>query len=104
MKMIITPEEVKNLTGKFIIQISASDPNPDITKDWNFWMEKRISFVCGLKWMGFFYEHKSFETEADFVSFFNDYYPDKKGDRFHRLLTYKELEFVCQKMKERQFE
>lgn len=112
MKMTITTEDVDFLTGKFILQVTSNKPNFVVNEDsWSFIMEKRISFVCGLRWMGFFYEHKAFENKEQFVAYFNDYVfldsksdPERsKGERFHRLLTSAEIEFVCKKMKERNY-
>lgn len=109
MKMRITNKDVRKLSGKFIIQIDSEKEDVVLNDtNWGFYQEKRISLVCGLKLVGFFYERKSFETEDEFVMFFNDFVchstkPDmveaQKGKRFHRLLTSKEIDFVCQKIK-----
>lgn len=109
MKMQISIKEVNDLTGKFIIQLDSN--SPDVTLydgNWGFYKEKRISFVCGLQFVGFYYMHMGFETPEDLVLYFNDYLTTKvkpedieegKGKRFHRLLTSKEIDFVCEKLK-----
>jgi hypothetical protein len=107
MKLTITTKDVNFLTGKFIIQVNSNEPDYTITeKNWEFVKEKRLSFVCGLNIMGFYYVHQTFKTEEEFVEYFNNYVftgvcADKyNGERFHRLLTSKEIDFVCKKMKE----
>lgn len=111
--MKISKEDVRHLSGKFIIQISSDGEDVVLCdSNWPFYREKRISFICGLQWAGFYYNHMSFETEEEFVMYFNDYLTVKtkpedvekrRGERFHRLLTSKEIEFVCNKMKESNF-
>lgn len=108
MEMIITKDDVQNLNGKFIIQLTRpteTSPEQHTTinnENWGFLKEKRISFVCGLKWSGFYYEHRSFETTDEFAEYWNNYYQGKR-DRYHRLLTSKEIDFVCAKMKQENF-
>jgi len=106
--MIITPEEVQNLTGKFIIQLDCNEEgrmvhNTINEKNWDFMKEKRISFVCGLVWQGFYYEHKKFETKEQFSEYFNNYLESKPNSRYHRLLTSDELDFVLNKMKQENY-
>lgn len=110
MKFTITKKDIPSLSGKFIIQVNSKEPDYTITEqNWMFVKEKRLSFVCGLTLNGFYYVHNSFKTEEEFVNFFNDYVftgssSDKyKGERFHRLLTNQEIDFVCKKMKESNF-
>jgi hypothetical protein len=99
MKMTITTKDVANLTGKFIVQHNADNPDRVINdENWGFFQEKRISFVCGLNLCGFYYMHKELKTEQEFVDYFND--PCRNGTRFYRLLTSKEIDFVTNKMKE----
>lgn len=106
--MRITTEDVKNLTGKFIIQLNhptEKSPNPHTTitkENWNFLKEKRISFICGREWLGFYYSHNKFETDEKFVDYFNNYYNNSK-ERYHRLLTSEELDFLLKKMKEENY-
>ncbi len=101
MKMTITANDVKNLTGKFIVQLNSDDPDCDIKKDWEFYKEKRISFVSELNMIGFYYNHGSFDTTEEFVNYFNT--PNGKDERFHKLLTNKELDFVLSKIKENNY-
>lgn len=113
MKMQITTGDVPSLTGKFIIQINCDNENVVLSdKNWGFYQEKRISFVCGLKLIGFYHEHQCFDNSEDFVTYFNHYlHPNtmevdvaaRKNSRFHRLLTSKEIDFVCNKMKQNQY-
>lgn len=105
MQLKITKEDVNSLTGKFIIQINSDTPNVTLTNEnWQFYKEKRISFVCGLSLIGFYYKHISFDTTDEFVMYFNDNITSKsyssKGERFHRLLSSKEIDFLCKKLKE----
>jgi len=94
--MQITPEEVQNFTGKFIIQMDCNSDgsiqNGTINnKNWEFIQEKRLSFIVGLTWQGFYYEHKKFNNKEDFADYFNNYLKGYEGQRYHRLLTSKEL-------------
>lgn len=97
MRMIITNKDVQYLTGKFIIEINDEDEDTfELTdKNWEFYKEKRISFISGIKWLGFYYEHNNIESVEDFVENFNP-----RNGRFRRLLSSKELEFVLNKMKQ----
>lgn len=108
--MIIHPHDVQNLIGKFIIQLSekhiAYGDKILNNESWNFFKEKRISFVgrgnkgTAIELQGFYYKHNSFTTDAEFIEYFNNYYTDSTDKRFHRLLTNDELEFVFKKLKE----
>lgn len=105
MQMIISPDEVSNLTGKFIIQLDSGENGKVLHRtvnegNWSFMKEKRISFVVGLSWQGFYYEHRSFKTKEEFAEYFNNYMESKPGVRYHRLLTSNELDFVLSKMKQ----
>lgn len=105
MKMQITKEDVSGLTGKFIIQldeVTEENPTPHITiteENWRFMKEKRISFVCELKLVGYYYIHKEFKTVNDFVDYFNNYLKNCPNERYHRLLTSKEIDFISNKLK-----
>ena len=110
MKLFIFPHDVKNLIGKFIVQIDTHKPDAEIgASNWGFYKEKRISFVCkneegGVDLQGFFYQHRSFKSDAEFIEYFNNYTGEIKGERFHRLLTNKELDFICSELKLNNFE
>lgn len=101
--MIITENDVNSLTGKFVIQLNIEDQDFDLTKitndRWGFYKEKRISFISGLTWCGFYSIHIKFDTAAEFVEYFNNYYKGAKT-RYHRLLTSKELDFLNEKLKQ----
>jgi hypothetical protein len=100
MKMIITKEDVRKLTGHFIIELNDTDEAEfELTdKNWDFYKDKRISFICGLTFNGFYYKYGSFDTPEEFVEYFNPH-----NNRFRRLLTSKELDFVCKKLKEENY-
>jgi hypothetical protein len=103
MKIILqTEKDVMSLTGKWIIQLNCDNPDETITEgNWGFMKEKRLSFVVGLRTQGFYYQHgKDKNTWEDFVEYFNN---PSSGDRFHRLLTSKELDFMNKKLKEDNF-
>lgn len=106
--MIITPEEVTSLSGKFIVEIDSHKPDTLINNEnWGFMKEKRISFVCGLQLVGFYYMHLKFNSSEEFANWFNDNvitnYTKGKNERFHRLLTSSEIDFVCKKLKEENY-
>lgn len=105
--MIITENDVTALTGKFIIQLDEENKDFNLTKvtndQWEFYKEKRISFVCGLTLCGFYYIHKKFDTNEEFVEYFNNYYKGVLKTRYHRLLTSRELDFLNEKMKQRNY-
>jgi hypothetical protein len=93
--MIITENDISKLNGKFIIEINDDEEDKFVLNDenWDFYKEKRISFICGLSWNGFFYKHNSEKDSARFVSDFNP-----KNGRFRRLMTGRELKFMMNKL------
>jgi hypothetical protein len=52
---------------------------------------------------GFFYNHRSFETIEKFIEYFNNYVENSSGQRFHRLLTSKEIDFLCEQLKKNNY-
>jgi len=101
MKQIITKDEVQNLSGKFVVQLNNDTPNKTIDEgNWGFWEEKRISLIVGRSFHGFYYTHHSCETDEEFAEYFNNYVDN---NRFHRLLTSKEIDFLCKKLKENNY-
>jgi hypothetical protein len=119
MKEILTLDSISEVTGSWIIQLTENMKDVDITKSANpgFWLEKRISFVgriynCdGLPYVkfednkgevivlnGIYYCHGVF-SEEEFVEYFNNYMEGHKGERFHRLLTKKELKWLHKQLK-----
>jgi hypothetical protein len=123
MRQIITVADIKSLVGKFVIQLNAKDENVDIIHQGNdgFWMEKRIAFVGIIDIIGEdklknrfqkqknptvilngLYYCQGTYTAEEFVSIWNDGYKDSK-DRFYRLLTTKELDWLNKLQKERNY-
>jgi len=106
MKLTITEEDIRRLEGRFIIQVNHDDRIflNEVKKDrLPFFMEKRVRFIarggkgvisCDL------YGGSYSRTLEDFVSMFNG---DTESDRFHRLLTQKEMDVVNEFMKSRQY-
>ena len=103
MKIVLLSEkDVRDLNGKWILQVNTNAPDYTITEEnWDFVKEKRLSLVTGLRMTGIYYDHGDFETWEEFVFKFNHYAnTDAKDTRFHRLLTNKEIDFICKKFKE----
>ena len=112
MKMIIqTEKDLQFLQGKFVLQVNTNTPDQTLMEcDWGFVKEKRLKIVCGLGFADLYgnvYTHKTFE---DFKNVFNDYLyshmiekGEPGGDRFHRLLTNKELDYLRNKLKEENY-
>lgn len=95
MKQVITEKDINSLLGKFIVQLNASDDEPDYSARFRsnpgFWLEKRITFIGQLYGCdgypavkrdeenttliinnGFYYTHGIFSKE-EFVTYFNHY-------------------------------
>ena len=98
--MIIAKADIGKLNGHFIIELNDSDEEEfELNeKNWSFYKEKRISFVVGLSLNGFYYSHGNYKTDEEFVEKFNPC-----GGRFRRLLTSKEIDFLCKKLKEENY-
>lgn len=105
MKMILQSEkDVRELNGKWILQVNAEQPDYTITEEnWSFVSEKRLSLVTGLRMTGLWYDHGDFKTWEEFAFRFNHYLESHKDKRFHRLLTDKEIDFICKKFKENKY-
>jgi hypothetical protein len=101
MKIILLSEkDVSALSGKWIVQVNANNPDYEITEsNWSFVSEKRLSLVTGLRMTGLWYDHGDFKTWEEFAFRFNHYSEKSKDERFHRLLTNKEIDFICEKFK-----
>ena len=110
--MIINKLDIKNLEGRFIIMLDPKDEGFDIRESENpeFWLEKRIKFISSVYnpsknedvkiiLAGFYGTTQQF-NEDEFVEHFNKPY---NGERFHRLLTNKELDWLVKIMKERNY-
>lgn len=103
MKIVIQSEkDVRALHGRWVVQINTDTPDVDITEqNWNFYAEKRISFIRGLTFIGLWYNHGDYKTWEEFALKFNHYVEgDSKDTRFHRLLTPREIDLLCKKFKE----
>lgn len=103
MKLILLSEkDVQALNGKWILQVNIENPDYTITdSNWGFVQEKRLSLVRGNSMIGIWYDHGNFKTWEEFAFRFNHYVDgDKKDSRYHRLLTNKEIDFICEKFKE----
>ena len=74
-----------------------------IEENWNFISEKRLSLVTGLRMVGLWYDHGDFKTWEEFAFRFNHYLVGHENKRFHRLLTNKEIDFICKKFKENNY-
>ena len=124
MRQLITKTDIRSLVGKFIIQLNSDNENVNITHGTSagFWMEKRIAFVGILDLLG---EHildtedrkekraakepyvilnglyycQGAYTHDEFVDKFNG----ANGDRFYRLLTSKELDWLNEQQKDRNY-
>lgn len=103
MKIILQSEkDVRDLHGKWVVQINSNTPDVSITEtNWDFYSEKRISFIQGFNFIGLWYNHGEYKTWEEFAFRFNHYVEgDAKDTRFHRLLTNREIDLLCKKFKE----
>jgi hypothetical protein len=109
MKQIITEKFLKEkMVGRFVVQISADAPDTTITEsNWEFIKEKRLSMICWdlmqeyMYFQGLFYAHSKPMKPAELVEKFNNYQSNiPNNERFYRLLTKSELEFIFKKFQE----
>lgn len=100
--IVLSEKDVRDLNGKWILQVNTDQPDYTITEEnWSFVKEKRLSLVTGLRMTGLWYDHGDFMTWQDFAFRFNHYVEgESKDKRFHRLLTNREIDFICRKFKE----
>lgn len=118
MRMVINKGDIKNIVGRWIVQLTNEQENSSLLESKNdeFWLEKRIFFVGslygadGIPTLTSFksgesfvivngiYHTKGIYNEDQFVEFFNNY---SDGKRFHRLLTTKELDWLNEHLKKR---
>lgn len=98
--LLLSQKDVDSLNGKWILQVDAHRPDYEITaENWGFVSEKRLSFVSRYRMTGLWYDHGDFKTWEEFAFKFNHYMESHKDERFHRLLTNKEIDFICEKFK-----
>jgi hypothetical protein len=115
---IQTEDDLRLLQGKFIVQVSNDKPN--ITLDeykWGFLKEKRLFLkekrlflVAGYSLVDLHGGISNYENFEKFQNYFNHYLFDHMikagetdGGRHHRLLTSKEHDYLCTKMKEENY-
>ncbi len=109
MKQTITIEDISRLLGRFIIQVDTDKPVflNEVKKDaLEFYIVKRVSFICsheGLILKSDLFGNTFGYTKEKFVEVFNEYLGDSKGQRYHRLLTQREMDIVSDFMKSRQY-
>jgi len=109
--IIQTEKDLQFLQGKFILQVNKETPDKTLMEyDWGFVKEKRLKIVCGLGYADLYGNVNTQETFEDFKSVFNDYLYTHMiekgvlgGQRFHRLLTNKEIDYLCNKLKEENY-
>lgn len=113
MKLIITQNDLNKIVGRFIIQLNTGDNEiqylNDSTCNLDFYLTKRIYFISwGINIDSIIKSDlfgNSYELTIErFLEIFNDYkHSDKSGDRYHRLLTSKELDIVFKFLKEKNY-
>ena len=103
--MRINEKTLSELFGKFIIQVNKSkEPTiADLNTDPSFWLEKRISFIAaldgGVREIGLYYSTKLF-TRENYIKHFN---MGTEGERYHRLLTSAELDWLFEEFKKQNY-
>lgn len=94
----IEKEDVKNLVGRYIIQLNRDKHDLSFEKNISFYAEKRISIVTIMvkdretKYFmaGIYYNHSSLLTPEEFIDKFNSY----GKDRYYRLMTKEEVSIL----------
>lgn len=108
MKMLIqTENDLKQLQGKFILQINSEAPDMQLMDfNWEFTRAKRLKLVSGIGVIDLYGARLDFKDFESFKNYFNSYLfnhmilrGDIDGGRFHRLLTAKELSYLFEKIK-----
>jgi len=101
MEMRINEKTIHEVLGKFIIQVTREhEPTlANLRSNAGFWLEKRISFVAaldgGVREIGIYYSNSLF-TKEDYIKHFNS---NTEDDRYHRLLTSEELDWLFEEFK-----
>jgi len=112
MKFLIqTEKDLQQLQGKFVIEINSNEPDKTLMQfDWGFVKEKRLNLIAGYKFISLYgdiRDSKDFEHfKMRFNSYLFDHMVDKgetDGGRFYRLLTSKEIDYLCTKLKEENY-
>lgn len=121
MRQLITREDIEKIIGRWIVQLDSKNGDIDLTHSDNdgFWLEKRISFIGNLYGSdghphvefknkasliianGICYSHGVF-TPEEFVEYFNNGH-NGKSERYHRLLTNKELDWLNEHLKKQNY-
>jgi hypothetical protein len=115
MKQTITIDNINRLLGRFIIQVNSDGPvflNEVKKEALPFYFEKRVKMVAESPYnrdeetkiliVGLYGDSREY-TKEKFIEYFNEYIGDSKGERFHRLLTQKEVDVVNEFIKSRQY-
>lgn len=112
MRTIIAESDFDKIRGRFVIELTHSQSEIDITETDNpgFWMEKRIMFISRddsfnsppehtVQMVGFYY-NRTPRSLSEFVNHFNGLQKDGVTDRgrFLRLLNDKELQWLALQM------
>ena len=113
MKLTITKADLPKIVGRFIIQLNTGDKEIQYLTDekcnLDFYLSKRVSLITWGVTKDYIIEcdlyGNPFEIQTErFLEIFNDYkFDDKSGERYHRLLTSKELDIVFKFIKERNY-
>lgn len=109
--IINTEKDLENIQGKFVIQINFTEPDKTLMDfNWAFVKEKRLKMVVGFGFVDLFGGQRDYESFDRFKKIFNQYLYKLEeenggigGERFHRLLTGKEIDYLAQKLKEENY-
>lgn len=109
MKMLIqTEKDLQSLQGKFILQVNSNEPDKQLMDfTWSFAVEKRLKLVIGTGFVDLTGYRTTYDSFERFKKVFNSYLfkhheeeGKTDGGRFCRLLTSKEIDYLCKKLKE----
>ena len=100
MKSIITDNDFHHLLGKFVIQVNSDDEYPDLRKNIDFYLEKRIKMVTEVyrrelpNLIVLAKPHLVFSmsyTKDEFIAKWNSWATEIGCKRHYRLMTKGEL-------------
>lgn len=111
---IQTEKDLQHLQGKFVLEINSDEPDKTLIEfGWGFVKEKRLYLIAGYKFITLYGDIRDSKDFEHFKMRFNSYIFDHStvgaaegildGKRFYRLLTSKELDYLCTKMKEENY-
>lgn len=109
--LIHNKTDIQALQGKFVICIEKDKPNKTLMDfNWEFAKEKRLKLVSLNGFVDLYGQRWDAKSEKSFINIFNNYLFDHMieegevdGNRFHRLLTKKELGYLFNKLKEENY-